>query len=147
VLNLIRQFENAADWVREVVKAAPDEGRAADPGSVAILEQKFEALPEDGKDWIKGLARDAHNAGAGLRLKDRSTLRRFEIMRSLVWLAHFDKRDELPALIAATIGEHPGSPGALLASMDADTAAHFARHVDALVAGVEDDTPHLKPVA
>jgi hypothetical protein len=150
VLNLIRQFENAADWVREMVKAAPDEGRAVDPQTIAALERKYEALSDDDKSWIKELAVDAHRAGAGLRLKDQPSLRRFELMRALVSLCGYcvlGHNGLLASLIAATIGDVPGSPGALLASMDADTAAHFARHVDALVAGVEDDTPHLKPVA
>jgi hypothetical protein len=60
------------------------------------------------------------------------SLRRFELARALVFLARHGLTERLPDLLASTLGDVPGTPGSLLASMGVRDAARFAQLVDAL---------------
>lgn len=131
----------------EQIRTTPDEGRDASPDAVAVLRTKFEALTSQQQTWINGLTTEAKKAGGGLSIKLVPSLRRFEIGRALVALAAHNHMDRLAELVAAVIGDVPGSPGALLASMGADDAVKFALLVDALVIGEEGAAPRLQPVA
>jgi hypothetical protein len=79
-------------------------------------------------------------------MKERPSLRRFELCRALYKLAANGLTDRLDDMVHATVGDVPGPSVALLASMGVDEATTFARHVDALVLDA-DDTARLMPAS
>jgi hypothetical protein len=117
----------------------PDEGRDADPGAIETLRSKTAAIPPGGgAAWLTQTVRGCELAGASISMKERPSLRRFELCRALYLLAANGLTDRFDDMVSAVIGDiDERDPVALLASMDVDEATTFALHITALVAGVE----------
>jgi hypothetical protein len=128
---------------QRVTNAQPhviDEGDDIDAADVESLGGHYARLDEEAKSWIAGLEADARQAGYGFRVKERPTVRRFEIVRALVKLANERDPDAVRALLALAQRNddvlQPTLPlGACIGLLDATTAAAFARHVDAYCLG------------
>jgi hypothetical protein len=137
VASLLDDIENPA-----TVPEPPEEGRDADPATVATLRAMTAAIPPDGgAAWLTRTVRGCELAGASISMNEkqggRPSLRRFELCRALYLLAANKMTDRLDDMVRATVGDVPGPTVALLASMGVDEATTFALHVTALVAGVE----------
>jgi hypothetical protein len=134
---------NSRKAAQRVTNATPhviDEGADIDAATVDALGKSYAALDEQAKSWIAGLEGDARQAGYGFRVKERPTVRRFEIVRALVKLADERDPDAVRALLALAQRNddvmQPTLPlGACIGLLDATTAATFARHVDAYCLG------------
>jgi hypothetical protein len=133
-------------------RGTPDEGEPVDDETFAALEARYLALGEpDRFAWLGALSKGAREAGVSFHGAEAHTVRRFEILRGLVALAHHGDCDHelVRVLVATAVGEDwpemPAfAPGAVVGALTADEAAHFALLVDAwcadgLVASVGDD--------
>jgi len=69
-----------------LVRDKPKEGRRVKESDVAALQTKIESLPEAQQEIIMQIAKEANSAGASISLRQRPSVRRFEIARLLVQL-------------------------------------------------------------
>lgn len=69
-----------------LVRDKPKEGRRVKDTDVAALQSKIESLPEEQQQIIMQFAKEAHDAGAPISLRQRPSVRRFEIARMLIQL-------------------------------------------------------------
>lgn len=64
----------------------PQEGRRVEQPDVYALQLTIESLPEEQQQIIMQFAKEAHSAGASVSLRQRPSVRRFEIARMLIQL-------------------------------------------------------------
>jgi hypothetical protein len=127
--------------------ATPDEGPDVSKILVEAAKNSYDALGDD-KAFVNAIATEAKRSGVPIGLKERPTLRRFEIMRGLIRLAGADCDDEDVRLCVATAmdSDAPLMPavavGWAVGAMGATEAAAFARiaddHVDGRLMVVDD---------
>jgi hypothetical protein len=127
--------------------ATPDEGPDVSKILVEAAKNSYDALGDD-KAFVNAIATEAKRNGVPIGLKERPTLRRFEIMRGLIRLAGADCDDEDVRLCVATAmdSDAPLMPavavGWAVGAMSAAAAAAFARiaddHVDGRLMVVDD---------
>jgi hypothetical protein len=127
--------------------ADPDEGPDVSAILVEAAKNSYEALGDD-KAFVNAIATEAKRNGVPIGLKERPTLRRFEIMRGLIRLAGADCNDEDVRLCVATAmdSDAPLMPavavGWAVGAMGVNEAKRFAQVADDHVDGrlmVRDD--------
>jgi hypothetical protein len=130
------------------ITVPPDEGREVEQSTIDMLRAKTAAIPPDGgAAWLTRTVHGCKLAGASISMKENPSLRRFELCRALYKLAANRLTDRLDDMVHATVGDVPGPTVTLLASMGADEATIFARHVDALVLDAKDAAAQPNPAA
>jgi hypothetical protein len=127
--------------------ATPDEGPDVSKILVEAAKNSYDALGDD-KAFVNAIATEAKRNGVAIGLKERPTLRRFEIMRGLIRLAGADCDDEDVRLCVATAMDSDAplmaavAVGWAVGAMGATDAAAFARiaddHVDGRLMVVDD---------
>lgn len=127
---------------QQIVRTRPFAGEGDDASdSFTALQAKYEAMPANGRAWVKALALQGIQAGVSFHASQARTVRRFEIMRGVVLLAHHDAAEDevLRALLEHVIGDVAHfaavTPGQLLGSLDVHEATRFAQQVDQFLAG------------
>jgi hypothetical protein len=127
--------------LRVVPTVDPDEGRDCDPKALDDLRGKVMRLPRDRRQWIIEMTDAAEAAGHSLSLKERQSVRRFDVMRGLYMLEAHDLTDLLDALVCLVLGEDTQQSiplGAYLGTFNADQAATFAHLIDQRVIEADD---------
>jgi hypothetical protein len=127
--------------------ATPDEGPDVSKILVEAAKNSYDALGDD-KAFVNAIATEAKRNGVPIGLKERPTLRRFEIMRGLIRLAGADCDDEDVRYCVATAmdSDAPLMPavavGWAVGAMSVNEAAIFARvaddHVDGRTQVIDD---------
>ncbi|MFM1966800.1 MAG: hypothetical protein RL134_2525 [Actinomycetota bacterium] len=118
-----------------------DEGGDADPAAIKALEKHVRALPDSMQQGIKQIAADANKAKGSISLRQRRTVRRFELGRALVAIANILGPDDdlgtyMAALIQHVWPDHTHiSVGAAIATLDAEAASALAHAADQLAEG------------
>jgi len=124
---------------RPAPRTPPEEGDEIPPAQVEAMGKAYAALPDAPRSWVSA-------CGASVRLNPASggvpSVRRFEILRGLAWLAlnGFNDDDTVRAIATLTsIGDDAWRPGttvpALLASMTVADATRFALVADIVATG------------
>jgi hypothetical protein len=130
--------------------ATPDEGPDVSKILVEAAKNSYDALGDD-KAFVNAIATEAKRNGVPIGLRERPTLRRFEIMRGLIRLAGADCDDEDVRLCVATAmdSDAPLMPAVAvgwavggLGSGGVDEAKRFAQvaddHVDGRTQVIDD---------
>jgi hypothetical protein len=128
---------------QETVRArpAPDEGADGAGSTFDFLERKYFELGAEGRAWITTLTTQAIQAGCSFHAKDNRTVRRFEILSSLVILCEAGAIDDevLRALLEHVIGavaHFAAVPtGQLLGSLDVHEALRLKEACMAFTGG------------
>jgi hypothetical protein len=119
---------------RPALPVVVDEGAELSTGDVEAAGKRYGKLPADTRSWVTV-------TGSRVRLSPahggRPTVRRFELLRGLCALAEagFDNDDMVRAVAHHILGDivWDGAPAAaVVAALDLDEAARFARMCDAL---------------
>jgi hypothetical protein len=124
---------------RPAPRTPPEEGDEILPAQVEEMGKAYAALPDASRSWVSA-------CGASVRLNPASggvpSVRRFEILRGLAWLAlnGFNDDDTVRAIAAlTTIGDDAWRPGmtvaALLGAMTVADATRFALVADIVATG------------
>lgn len=110
-----------------------DEGGPVDEADFEPLRRVHANLADFDKAWFSRILGDAARAGVDFRAHTTKTVRRFELYRGLLTLAHEGRDDTVARTLAAcAVGNlAPESPeittGHAIGAMNADQAATFAR--------------------
>ena len=119
----------------------PDEGADIDEASVEALRSAAGALTGEAKALVGATVQESIQAGLSLHMSERRTVRRYEVMRGVVAIAHEldDQRETLRCIAAVILGDVAHFPsvsvGHVLGAMTADEATQFARLCDQYAAG------------
>jgi hypothetical protein len=124
---------------RPAPRTPPEEGDEISPAQVEAMGKAYAALPDASRSWVSA-------CGASVRLNPASggvpSVRRFEILRGLAWLAlnGFDNDDTVRAIAAlTTLGDDAWRAGvtvaALLGAMTVADATRFALVADIVATG------------
>jgi hypothetical protein len=111
---------------------------------IAPLQNRWADLSPDADLWARSVVKAANTAGVDFRIQEHRTVRRYELYRGLINLAHYavkdpDQADEvLRNLVHDVTGDDAVlfanvTAGHALGSLDAAGAARFALLVDQLV--------------
>jgi hypothetical protein len=124
---------------RPAPRTPPEEGDEIPPAQVEAMGKAYAALPNASRSWVSA-------CGASVRLNPASggvpSVRRFEILRGLAWLAlnGFNDDDTVRGIATLTsIGDDAWRPGmtvaALLGAMTVADATRFALVADIVATG------------
>ena len=133
-----------------------DEGADLDADTVAAMLAKLGSLDSEARVWALSVLVAARDSGVPISLRQRPTMRQFELTRAvLAWSALADD-DLTRAGLVHIIGDdrvQPGFPlGAVIGALDIDEAATFASMPDRIEAGslvyvADAQGERLEPVA
>jgi hypothetical protein len=121
--------------------ATPDEGPDVDARLYEAAANSYKALTAEQRSFVNAVAGEAQRQGVSFHMKERSTLRRFEIMRGLLLLAAADAGEDDVRYCVATVmdSDVPMWPtvaaGWALGALDVDEAKRFAVLADDHAAG------------
>ena len=124
----------------EQVNAHPEEGVIADPVGCDVLRDMYKALPDVQRQWINNVSQEAARAGVTFHLSEQPTVRRFEILRGLLFLAPTMPDDETVRLLLRLTGVREDllpnmGTGHLVGSLDVNMAKAFATFCDRWTTG------------
>ena len=128
---LARMRIDAEADAKRRLHTVPEEGDMTDDRTFHPLQVRYHALPPAGQAWIKQLSIEAEAAGVGFSAKHTKSVRRYEILRSLVACAADElSDDDVRGLLWAVIGDVAQFPtvplGHLVGSLTTAEAATFA---------------------
>jgi hypothetical protein len=128
--------------------ATPDEGPDVDARLYEAAANSYKALTAEQRSFVNAVAGEAQRQGVSFHMKERPTLRRFEIMRGLLLLAAADAGEDDVRYCVATVKDTDMAMmpavavGWAVGAMGADEARRFAVLADDHVDGrtrVEND--------
>ena len=128
---LARMRIDAEADAKRRLHTVPEEGDMTDDRTFHPLQVRYHALPPAGQAWIKQLSIEAEAAEVGFSAKHTKSVRRYEILRSLVACAADElSDDDVRGLLWAVIGDVAQFPtvplGHLVGSLTTAEAATFA---------------------
>ena len=91
-----------------------DEGGLVDEKSVEALIRTLSGLKHDHRELVMRWAKEAHDVGRSLSLKQRPSTRRFEAARLLIELASRWENDDAAKAVLANLGEVDDTVGATI---------------------------------
>jgi hypothetical protein len=121
--------------------ATPDEGPDVDARLYEAAANSYKALTAEQRSFVNAVAGEAQRQGVSFHMKERPTLRRFEIMRGLLLLAAADAGTDDVRYCVATVmdSDVPMWPtvaaGWALGALGVDEAKRFALLADDHAAG------------
>jgi hypothetical protein len=121
--------------------ATPDEGPDVDARLYEAAANSYKALTAEQRSFVNAVAGEAQRQGVSFHMKERPTLRRFEIMRGLLLLAAADAGEDDVRYCVATVmdSDAPMWPtvaaGWALGALDVGEAKRFAVLADDHAAG------------
>jgi hypothetical protein len=121
--------------------ATPDEGPDVDARLYEAAANTYKALTAEQRSFVNAVAGEAQRQGVSFHMKERPTLRRFEIMRGLLLLAAADAGEDDVRYCVATVmdSDAPMWPtvaaGWALGALDVGEAKRFAVLADDHAAG------------
>jgi hypothetical protein len=124
----------------EQVNAHPAEGDKADPAACDVLRNMYKALPDVQRQWINKVSQQAAQKGLTFHLSEQPTVRRFEILRGLLFLAPTMPDDETVRLLLRLTGVREDllpnmGTGHLVGSLGVNMAKAFATFCDRWTTG------------
>lgn len=117
---------------------APDEGGPVELADVLALSTRYETLTPAAKAWTGALVAQG-NRQWSFRIRDKPTIRRYELYRGILTLAElgtvFDEGDIVRGLLYGATGREEAAQetlplGAAISTLNADEAALFAQACD-----------------